>query len=1075
MTFFILGGQVSPASFPVLHLSYHDVLAVHSAATLQGVQAGHLDRGWIVTAIPLQSSILSDSNFYARYTYGNRSNRGIKLSHWNAGSAFLENKTNEIENVISDHHPHLLGISEANLHKEHCIDNCSIEDYDLITCKTMDNERLQTSRVVVYKHTSIVAKVREDLMSDRFSSIWLEVGFPGRTKILVCNIYRDWQYLGQPDHSSLDISEQLARWVIFMEQWELALDTGKECVVMGDFNLDFMSFHRTDLPASSQTHRLKPLVDELFSCVGPHGVKQCVVGATRQGRVGQADSGLDHLWTNIPGKMSQIYTQYNGSDHKLIMGVRYSKMIKNTTRYVKKRSYKTFDEQIFLERIKNTSWWDVYQTTDIDIAVNLFTSKITFILDQMAPVKTFQTTSKYCPWLSKETKEIITERNNSQKILSENKNVENFEIFKTLRNKVTKHLKNDKLKWQKQKLENCKNDSGKLWKNILGWVNWISSGSPTKLYHHGQIVTSPAKLAEIMNNFFVDKVARIQQNLPNSSDDPLRTVKNLMKDRTSVFSLSFVHPDAVKKIVMGLKNSKSSGVDNIDTYILKLLVDDVLPAVTHIVNLSIQQGKFPALYKIAKVIPLLKKDDPLEPKNYRPVAILCILSKVIERAIFIQIIEYMNTNDLFHPNHHGFRAHHSTSTAMIQMYDSWVQAVDKGQLAGVCMLDMSAAFDVVDHGILLNKLQLYGFDSEAISWMKDYLHGRSQAVYIDGALSSFLPVNVGVPQGSILGPLCYVLFTNDLPETILDTGSHVHWSHMTTHCAECGGLCCFADDSTYSVSSADQDTLSQKLNDRYSVLASYMNSNRLKLNDDKTHLLIMATKQKKRLINIDVKINTTSEEIKPIKSEKLLGIYIQDDLKWSEYIQNNDKSLIKQLTTRLNAFKIIRGVASFRVRLMIANGIFCSKLIFQISLWGGAEGYLLKSLQIVQNKAARLVTRRGRYTPVVDLLKQCGWLSVRQLAFYHSTVLIYKTLQTTYPKYIYNKLAGEFPYNTRLAQSQAVRMGEDFKTKLDLTEKSFMQRATLSFNLLPTSLRQVRKIDVFKKKLKVWVSENIQL
>ena len=254
-----------------------------------------------------------------------------------------------------------------------------------------------------------------------------------------------------------------------------------------------------------------------------------------------------------------------------------------------------------------------------------------------------------------------------------------------------------------------------------------------------------------------------------------------------------------------------------------------------------------------------------------------------------------------------------------------------------------------------------------------------------------------------------------------------------------------------------------------------MTNNRLKLNDDKTHLLIMTTKQKQKLLNIEVKISTTTEEIKPIKSEKLLGIFIQDDLKWGEYIQNNDKSLIKQLTTRLNAFKIIRGVASFKVRLMIANGIFCSKLIFQISLWGGAEGYLLKALQIVQNKAARLVTKRGRYTPVVELLKQCGWLSVRQLAFYHSTVLIYKTLQTTYPKYIYNKLAGEFPYNTRLAQSQAVRMGEDFKTKLDLTEKSFMQRATVSFNLLPTSLRQVRKIDVFKKKLKVWVSENIQL
>ena len=109
---------------------------------------------------------------------------------------------------------------------------------------------------------------------------------------------------------------------------------------------------------------------------------------------------------------------------------------------------------------------------------------------------------------------------------------------------------------------------------------------------------------------------------------------------------------------------------------------------------------------------------------------------------------------------------------------------------------MSAAFDVVDHEILLDKLKLYGFDEKAVLWMEDYLLGRSQAVYVDGFLSPFLPVNVGVPQGSILGPLCYVLFTNDLPETVLDTSSHVHESNLTTHCSKCGGLCCFADDST---------------------------------------------------------------------------------------------------------------------------------------------------------------------------------------------------------------------------------------------------------------------------------------
>ena len=187
------------------------------------------------------------------------------------------------------------------------------------------------------------------------------------------------------------------------------------------------------------------------------------------------------------------------------------------------------------------------------------------------------------------------------------------------------------------------------------------------------------------------------------------------------------------------------------------------------------------------------------------------------------------------------------------------------------------------------------------------------------------------------------------------------------------------------------------------------------------------------------------------------------------------KSLIIQLNTRLNALKMISYVASFKVRLMIANGIFCSKLIFQISLWGGTEEYLLNALQIVQNKAARFVTRRDKFTPVVELLRQCGWLSIRQLVFYHSVITIYKTLQTSFPKYIHSKLSMEFPYNTRLAQSESVRMGPDFQSKLEITEKSFMNRATVSFNRLPAELRQVRKIEDFKKQLKRWILENCKV
>ena len=186
------------------------------------------------------------------------------------------------------------------------------------------------------------------------------------------------------------------------------------------------------------------------------------------------------------------------------------------------------------------------------------------------------------------------------------------------------------------------------------------------------------------------------------------------------------------------------------------------------INLSILHCQFPSQWKVAKIIPLHKKDDHLNPKNYRPVAILPVLSKILERVVFFQISQYMESNGLLHPNHHGFRSSHSTSTCIIQMYDKWLEALENQMFTGVCFLDLSAAFDTVDHSLLVQKLVHYGFDQQSQNWIKSYLTKRYQSVYIEGKQSDILPVQSGVPQGSILGPLFYTIFVNELPELIHD-------------------------------------------------------------------------------------------------------------------------------------------------------------------------------------------------------------------------------------------------------------------------------------------------------------------
>ena len=452
----------------------------------------------------------------------------------------------------------------------------------------------------------------------------------------------------------------------------------------------------------------------------------------------------------------------------LIFAIRYAKSIRSLPNYIRKRSFKNFVPSDFIAAVQQVRWLDVYLCTDVDKAVKLLSNKITTILDQMAPMKTVQVRTNYNPWLSQQTKDLMIERDRLQKSAAETENQDEWNKYKVLRNHINNRLRTEERQWQKLKISDCGKDSSKLWKSIKTILNWNSSGSPSQLFHNGKLVTKSQEVASTQNQFFLDKVKTIRENLPPPVSDPLDKLNTLMAGRTCSFTLSAVHPDTVAKIITDLNNSSSFGLDLIDTKVIKLIKLEILPALTHVINLSISSREFPAFWKKAKIIPLHKKDDILNPKNFRPVAILPIFSKVLERVIFNQILQYLSSNNILHPSHHAYRSGHNTTTALIQMYDTWINAYEDKELSGVCLLDMSAAFDIVDHSLLLKKMELYGFGLESLEWIQSYLTDRSQCVSINGSLLKLLPVPTGVPQGSILGPIFYTLFTNELPEIVHD-------------------------------------------------------------------------------------------------------------------------------------------------------------------------------------------------------------------------------------------------------------------------------------------------------------------
>ena len=240
------------------------------------------------------------------------------------------------------------------------------------------------------------------------------------------------------------------------------------------------------------------------------------------------------------------------------------------------------------------------------------------------------------------------------------------------------------------------------------------------------------------------------------------------------------------------------------------------------------------------------------------------------------------------------------------------------------------------------------------------------------------------------------------------------------------------------------------------------------INGDKTHLVVMGSK-KTAVRRQEVSIQADGHSIYPSKSEKLLGGIICEDMKWKEHLVRNEQSLVRQVASRLNAVILVSKRASRGTRLMVANGIFMSKLCYLIPLWGSCEQYLVKSLQILQNKAARAVTGKSWFTPVRTLLQDCKWLSVNQLIHYHTVLQVHKVLISQKPVYFHQKLSAAHPYNTRQVAGGSIWRGEESGGG------GFCSRGSQAYNSLPTLIRKCKTLPTFKKKLKIWISANIPL
>ena len=386
-------------------------------------------------------------------------------------------------------------------------------------------------------------------------------------------------------------------------------------------------------------------------------------------------------------------------------------------------------------------------------------------------------------------------------------------------------------------------------------------------------------------------------------------------------------------------------------------------------------------------------------------------------------------------------------------------------MVGVLLCDQSAAFDLCDHAILIEKLRLMGVGDAAALWFSSYLSGRRQSCMVDGQLSVPLEIpQCGVPQGSIGGPIMWLIFTCDQPDVVhkhpidikyFDRGCSVSDRQSGDNC---GILVGYVDDGAYSFAHNNPVVLSTVLSETYAKLAEWMNANKLVINADKTHLLVMGSR-KHNSQRKDIQLVAGGHIVQPSESEKLLGCHLHQSLDWRLHLHDHEPSLLNQLIRRINGLKKICINADFQTRLTVANGVVISKLSYLITLWGGAKQYLMNMLQVQQMTAARLVCGFGSWRlSRRKLLNRVGWLSVKQLIFYHTVLQVHKTLGNGLPLSLYNDLYNDYARSTRNAEVGNLR-------QVKRCRSTFQYRAVQFYNSVPADIRK-GTVDTVKHKMK---------